>query len=166
MLRVRRCLIDQFLSTVFILVLFLMLARSFALLPFREVARLARKSNPLLGFSAGRSFSPLHKSLGSQTTSRALAYEDLSLDVQGEVGTKNHRTFLTRNGKRVSYWHDVPLKNGLFYNFVCEVLFYATIYYIFDFLHISLLDWIRYRSSARQRWRFAKRSRITRSPRT
>lgn len=112
-------------STILSLLLAFMLARSFAFIPAREVSRLVRtSSSPLLGSLTGRLFAPNHKSaryIGSHSANNALAYEDLALDLQGEIGTKSHRVYLTRKGQKISFWHDVPLKNGLFHNFICEV---------------------------------------------
>lgn len=39
----------------------------------------------------------------------------------GEAGTESFRIFFSQDGKAISPWHDIPLKNGEYYNFVNEI---------------------------------------------
>lgn len=39
----------------------------------------------------------------------------------GEAGTANFRIKFAENGKTISPWHDIPLRNGDYFNFVNEI---------------------------------------------
>ena len=40
---------------------------------------------------------------------------------KGEAGTMDYRLFFQDGAKTISPWHDIPLKNGEFFNFVNEI---------------------------------------------
>jgi inorganic pyrophosphatase len=44
-------------------------------------------------------------------------------EASGEIGTKKYRIFFkdSINDKKISPWHDIPLKDGDFFNFVTEI---------------------------------------------
>lgn len=44
----------------------------------------------------------------------------------GGVGTAEYRLFSKNNENKVSYWHDIPLKNGNLFNFINEIPKYTT----------------------------------------
>jgi inorganic pyrophosphatase len=45
----------------------------------------------------------------------------VSLRESGEPGTTEFRVFFERDGKKISPWHDIPLKSGDYYNFISEI---------------------------------------------
>jgi hypothetical protein len=55
---------------------------------------------------------------GSQ---RPTAPETLTVIASGVKDTLNYAVNIQKNGKNISPWHDLPLKSGAYYNFVCEV---------------------------------------------
>ena len=58
-------------------------------------------------------------------THRAATPEALAIIATGVKDTLNYAVNIQKNGKIISPWHDLPLKNGAYYNFVCEVLLHA-----------------------------------------
>lgn len=57
----------------------------------------------------------------------ALSTAAINRKTVGELGTTEFRLEFERDGQRISPWHDIPLRNGEFFNYVNEVkiCFYA-----------------------------------------
>lgn len=41
--------------------------------------------------------------------------------VEGAEGTDSYRMFFKNGDKKISPWHDIPLKDGDFFNFIVEI---------------------------------------------
>ena len=78
---------------------------------FLQLSRKMPPSSRIFGFSTSRLF--------STTGNKEISY---TASESGTVGTDNYRiSFTNVNGKVISPWHDVPLENGNYHNFICEV---------------------------------------------
>lgn len=49
------------------------------------------------------------------------AVQNITTSTVGELGSLDYRFCYFRNGKPISPWHDIPLKNGEFYNMITEI---------------------------------------------
>jgi hypothetical protein len=71
---------------------------------------LAARANAARCFSSGKPAAP----------SPALTYTAVE---EGTLGTDDYKIlFKNVSGKIISPWHDIPLENGNYCNFICEVL--------------------------------------------
>lgn len=57
-------------------------------------------------------------------TSTNLNSLNLTTISRGELGTLEYKLNYEKNGKEISPWHDIPLKNENNYNFITEVFIY------------------------------------------
>lgn len=67
-------------------------------------------------------FAPPVRMLSSGTGNKGQELVYTAIE-SGEPGTEDYKIhFKDVSGKEISPWHDIPLSNGNYYNFVCEVL--------------------------------------------
>jgi inorganic pyrophosphatase len=48
-------------------------------------------------------------------------FKGITTYISGEEGTTSYRVFYKDGDKIISPWHDIPLKNGEFFNFINEI---------------------------------------------
>jgi len=59
--------------------------------------------------------------VGRRAAGFALRMSSATTSTVGAPGTTEFRVFFQEGGKTISPWHDIPLKNGEFYNFINEI---------------------------------------------
>ena len=64
---------------------------------------------------------PLTDACNLQPPRRVTARGAATSSPTGEAGTESFRLVFSEGGKTISPWHDIPLKNGEYFNFVNEI---------------------------------------------